>query len=137
MSVSFGMASKNTAPRQPTNARPPNNMANFLNATRPMNIINTTTPNNSIAVERFSGAISIHTSPVSIMIYLKAFGLAPSSSCFLDRMKETAMITAILASSEGWNCNPIKLIQRAAPFTRSPVMTPIKVTKASNTTEIG
>ena len=101
MSVSLGMASRKITPRHPASASPPNNIANFLKATRPMNIINTTTPNSSIAVERFSGAMSMHTSPVSIIIYLKAFGLAPSSSCFLERIKETAMITAILASSEG------------------------------------
>ena len=90
-----------------------------------------------MAVERFSGAISKRTSPVRIMMYLKALGLAPSSSCLLDRMNETAMMTAIFASSEGWNCSPIKVIQRAAPLTRSPVMIPISVTNASRTREIG
>ena len=71
------------------------------------------------------------------MMYLNAFGLAPSSSCLLDRIKETAITTAIFASSEGWNCNPMNDIQRAAPLTRSPVITPISVTKASSTTETG
>ena len=90
-----------------------------------------------MAVERFSGAISRQTIPVIIRMYLNAFGLAPSSSCFFDRIKETAMTTANLANSEGWNCKPINDIQRAAPLTRSPVITPIRVTKANSTTETG
>ena len=137
MFESFGIASRKTTPMIPTNPSEPIRNNNLRAATRPMNIIRNTTPNSNMAVERFSGAINRHTIPVRIIIYLNAFGLAPSSSCFLERMKETAIITAILASSEGWNCNPMNDIQRAAPFTRSPVMTPISVTKASSTTETG
>jgi len=90
-----------------------------------------------MAVDRFSGAMRIQIAPVIYMMYLKAFGLAPSSSCFFDRINDTAMITAILASSDGWNWTPKKVIQRAAPFTRSPVSTPIKVTNASKTNDKG
>ena len=121
----------------PTSPNIPNIPNSFLEDIRPMNIIIHTTPNSSIAVERFSGAMSRNTSPVRIMIYLKAFGLAPYSSCLLDRMNETAMITAIFANSDGWNCNPIKVIQRAAPLTRSPVIMPISVTNASRTRDTG
>ena len=32
---------------------------------------------------------------------------------------------------------PMKVIQRAAPFTRSPVMNPISITKASSPMDIG
>ncbi|GAE82681.1 hypothetical protein JCM10512_904 [Bacteroides reticulotermitis JCM 10512] len=46
-------------------------------------------------------------------------------------------MTAIFANSEGWNCKPMKVIQRAAPFIRSPVMIPISVTNANKTIEIG
>ena len=88
-----------------------------------MNIIKKTTPNSSAAVDRFSGAMSRQIIPVIIIIRLNAFGLAPSSSCPLDRMKAVTMITAIFAISEGWNCIPMNVIQRAAPLIRSIIMT--------------
>ena len=58
--------------------------------------------------------------PVIIIIRLKAFGLAPSLILPLDGMKAVTMITAILAISEGWNCMPMNVIQRAIdPLIRS------------------
>ena len=136
-SVLAGIAISIPTATPPTSASNPSIPNSFFADTRPMNIIMHTTPNNSIAVDRFSGAISMKTSPVRIMMYLKALGLAPYSSCFFDRINETAMMTAILASSDGWNCNPMKVIQRAAPLTRSPVMIPINVTNANRTRETG
>lgn len=85
-------------------------MVNFLNVICLMNIINIIILNNSIVVERFLGVISIYISLVSIMIYLKVFGLVFLLFCFLDRMKEIVMIIVILVSFEGWNCNFIKFI---------------------------
>jgi len=136
-SVLAGIAISIPTATPPTSASNPSIPNSFFADTRPMNIIMHTTPNNSIAVDRFSGAISMNTNPVRIMMYLKALGLAPYSSCFFDRINETAMMTAILASSDGWNCNPMKVIQRAAPLTRSPVMIPINVTNANRTRETG
>ena len=51
-----------------------------FHGTRPIIIIRKTTPNSNMAVEPFSGAINMNTIPVIHMIYLNAFGLAPSSS---------------------------------------------------------
>ena len=65
------------------------------------------------------------------MMYLNALGCAPFSSWYLDRMNAVTMITAILANSEGWNCIPKNVIHLAAPFTRSPVIIPIPITKSS------
>ena len=43
------------------------------------------------------------------------------------------MITAILAISEGWNCMPMNVIQRAAPLIRSIIMTSISsIAEAGN-----
>ena len=62
-----------------------------------------TTPASNAAVEPFSGAIRTKTIPIIHIMYLKALGLAPSSSWNLDRMNAVTMITAILANSDGWN----------------------------------
>ena len=128
----FLVSTRNATPMIATPAKAPANINSFFIATRPMNIIRKTTPKSKAAVERFSGAISRQTTPVIIMIRLKAFGLAPSSSCPLERIKAVTMITAIFATSEGWNWIPMKVIQRAAPLMRS-----IIITRPSNTTDKG
>ena len=58
----------------------PINLANCFQGTRPITIIKKTTPNSNAAVEPFSGAIRMKTTPVIHIIYLNAFGLALSSS---------------------------------------------------------
>ena len=122
MSLFFVIRRKVTA-MTPTDVRPPINTNSFFAETRPMNIIRKTTPNSNAAVDKFSGAMSRQMTPVIIIILLNAFGWAPSSSCPLERMKAVTMITAIFAISEGWNCMPMNVIQRAAPLMRSIIMT--------------
>ena len=132
MSLFFVISRKVTA-TMPTDARLPVSINRRFAETRPMNIIRKTTPNSNAAVDKFSGAMSRQITPVIIIIRLKAFGLAPSSSCPLDRMKAVTMITAILAISEGWNCMPMNVIQRAAPLIRSIIMTSISsIAEAGN-----
>ena len=87
-----------------------------------MNIIRYTVPKSRAAVDQFSGAISAHPTKVMPMMYLKALGLAPSSVCFLLRMKAVTMMMAILANSEGWKSMPKRLSQREAPFTAVPMI---------------
>ena len=55
-------------------------LTNYIHGTRPITIIKKTTPNYNAAVEPFSGAIRMKTTPVIHIIYLNAFGLALSSS---------------------------------------------------------
>ena len=68
-------------------------------------------------------------------IHLNACGLAPSSVCPFDKKAAVRMMTAILASSEGWKATPKKVSQRAAPFTRSPEIKPINMTTISMMTD--
>ncbi len=76
--------------------------ANSLRAAiRPINIIKNTTPKRSIAVEKFSIKMRAHTGSTKNMIYLNILGLAPSSSCFFDKRKDTKMMIDIFAISEG------------------------------------
>ena len=72
-----------------------------LKGTLPTNMRRKTLPANKTAVERFSVTMSPQVAAVMPHIYLKAFLLAPFSSCMRERMNATVMMVAILATSEG------------------------------------
>ena len=81
--------------------------------------------------------VRAQTKAVLSRMFLKAVGLAPSSFCPRESSDEVRIITAIFASSEGWNCKPMKDIHREAPFTRSPEMSPMPKTNIRSSTEAG
>ena len=74
---------------------------------------------------------------VIIMMRLKAFGLAPSSSCPFEEDKGGNDDDGHLRYFRRLELNAHEGHPAAAPFTRSPVMNPISITKASSPMDIG
>ena len=97
---------------------------------RPMNIITTITAPSMAAVEKFSGAISPHTTMTMIAMILKArlrlpfiaplsmtslpFFITTRSACVFASTTATVIISPALAISDGWNEMGPKLSQRFA-----------------------
>ena len=91
--------------------------------TRPIIIMHRMVIQSSMAVDRFSIPMKktkmLHTDKMN----LKARLSAPWSVCMALRIWATARTTAPLASSDGWNCMPTRLIHLDAPFVACPAIT--------------
>ena len=74
--------------------------------------------------------------PATHMMYLKAFGSAPCSFCPRDRRQAVAMMTPILANSDGWKGTPKNFTQRPASlvFSMTRMLPMCRSSKTSSST---
>ena len=85
-----------------------------------MNIITNTVAHSNAAVDRFSDIIRNTVIPVRNKIYLNAFLSVPSSLWNFANIIDTDIISAIFATSEGWNWKNPRSIHLLAPLVMAP-----------------